>query len=212
MVHRWSVPLLALAFFVATMISPLGQATCPKDIHDCGVSTPLPSYADDGGGLSLAAGNYTLAAAIEGNTAAAASVVSAQGSIQRVLFMEVSAISTSSQPAHIVIDFTGATGISWTKNADGASPGSRFAFHLDPSTGLRPQGEFAFAPDSSKSIIFPIKFTVTNDDGSMYESAGVLTWSGMTSQASATANWALPGIVGLAVGVLLSAVVMRRRR
>jgi hypothetical protein len=191
---------VALAIFGAAIFAPLTQAGCPENIRDCQNLIGAPSSATSDS-LELTAGSFTLVARLVAGTSGA------DGAVHLLLY----STSNSAPPANIVIDMMGATGLTWVKNQDGSEQAARFALRLDPGSGIRPEGTFPYN-DAAGPLAIPIILTVTRDDGTQAQKAGVLTQSEPASSGFGGSMLTLGALfVGIVVGVV-AALAMKRKK
>lgn len=185
------------------------QAECPRDINDCGDEPFLPGDGSTTSSSStiktlyqyLTAGGYELTASVEmGSDGALRTGTTAS---VRMALSNATAMGRS----NITISMHDAFGASFS-GKQGA------AFEFDPASGIEPAGSFQFRVDARAGghVVIPIRLTVVDDAGT-HEDFGVLNVPVRSEGVGPTfAGWFLPGLIGLALGAAVTALVLRRKR
>lgn len=206
---RVPVALVGLLALVMSSVGTPVAAQCPRNIHDCSDEPFLPG---DGSTTStsntiktlyqyLTAGGYELTASVEMDSDGA--LRSGTTASVRMALSNATAMGRS----NITISMHDAFGASFS-GKQGA------AFEFDPASGIEPAGSFQFRVDARAGghVVIPIRLTVVDDAGT-HEDFGVLNVPVRSEGVGPTfAGWFLPGLIGLALGAAVTALVLRRKR
>lgn len=209
MVGRFTSVFLASALLLGLLIVPVGQAPCPENVKDCqAIVQKLTSSAGTSVTAQLTAGNYFLDATLDVGGKAK------EGS-QGMVIVTVSANSASAAPANLSFTLAGAVGVTWDlTDTDGlAEPGYGFTYDPAQVGAAFPTWTFRFQVNDTSQIVVPIGFAAQEPGGPRQTDAGLLPMNVASDGGRMTlAQWALPALLGLVVGALLSAVLLRRRK
>lgn len=215
MVGRFSA-LPAVALLAALALAPAGAASCPEKINDCrALFSPTDPPLGAGSTQALyevttqvVAGGVEMTATMTAkavSTLAAGALVGAKAGVTGTLTIEIRNASAPG-PVHVQLAFGDPTGASYDGNMTG------FEFDYDPASDADPRGEFHFeiTAEAGGSLVLPIQLSVEDEAGN-HEAAMAVLAAETPEAHKPPMGWLVPALIGLLVGALIAAIVLRRK-